>query len=526
MPLPAPNTFGLPDKFTSWYPYQDDAVTFVLDSAKRFPTEIMATGSGKSLMYAAAAHMMGARTAFLTSTKGLQAQVLSDFSSIGLVDIRGRNSYRCIRDPENKTRCDQGLCTIGVGCQHKSDLSCHYYAAYARARAANLVVTNYSYWMYQHAYGEGLGNFDLLVCDEAHAVPEIVSSFLTVKLDRRDAFMSGLLPKNYGEYNIEQWVDWARSATDTVTEEIQDLTDHIRDQGDHYIPSPKERSLLSTFRRLEKSLTRLRTMDDTWVWGSNKIEVNFSPIWPKSYCEDVLFLDVPQVTLTSATVCRKTLDLLGIPDDDIDLSEYPHPFPLEHRRLSYIPTVRMNHRATPDQIRYWLTRIDQIIGRRLDRKGIIHTVSYDRRNFVMANSLFSKHMVTHDSHNAEQVVRQFKNMPAPAILVSPSVTTGYDFPGDEAEYQIIGKIAYPDTRDKIVKARAKDDPEYPAYIAMQHLVQASGRITRQLSDFGETFIIDNNITWFLKTYKEFAPDWFKEAYKYCDGVPAAPKKEE
>jgi len=97
------------------------------------------------------------------------------------------------------------------------------------------------------------------------------------------------------------------------------------------------------------------------------------------------------------------------------------------------------------------------------------------------------------------------------VLVSPAVTTGFDFPYDAAEYQIIGKIAYPDTRNRITKARCDADPEYAPYIAMQQLVQTCGRATRAADDFSENFVIDDTFGWFMKRYHRFAPQWFKES---------------
>ena len=62
------------------------------------------------------------------------------------------------------------------------------------------------------------------------------------------------------------------------------------------------------------------------------------------------------------------------------------------------------------------------------------------------------------------------------MLVSPSVTTGWDFP--EADYLIIAKIPYPDTQPKVVKARIEEDKEWAAFTAMETLIQEAGRGSR------------------------------------------------
>jgi Rad3-related DNA helicase len=263
---------------------------------------------------------------------------------------------------------------------------------------------------------------------------------------------------------------------------------------------------------------------ETWVMDVNDKFIEFAPIWPKDYTNDVLFLDVSKSLLTSATVCGKTCEMLGVDPDINTVMEFPHSFPVKNRQLIHIPTVRMNIHATKLDIREWTRRIDQILRNRLDRKGIIHTVSYERRNHVIAQSRYSEHMMTHQTKDAIKMVHRFKEADPPAILVSPSMTTGWDFPYDDCEFQIIGKLAYPDTRNKIVKARVKEDPDYGAYVAMQQLVQACGRAVRAKDDHSENFIIDDNIRWFVKKFKAFAPKWFLESYRSTTTIPKPPRR--
>jgi Rad3-related DNA helicase len=213
------------------------------------------------------------------------------------------------------------------------------------------------------------------------------------------------------------------------------------------------------------------------------------------------------------------LDLLGIAQDEVEIEDCPSSFPVENRRVTHIPTVRLNHRSTEAEIGLWVTRIDQIIGRRLDRKGIIHTVSYDRARSIMERSACRDLMITHRSGGVAHAVSQFKRTRAPSILVSPSVTTGVDFPGDQCRYQIVAKIPFPDGRDPLVKARTEADPEYGLYLAMQAVIQASGRGCRSVDDFCETLIVDDMWTWFYSRNGHLAPGWFREAVRRQITIP-------
>ncbi len=117
-------------------------------------------------------------------------------------------------------------------------------------------------------------------------------------------------------------------------------------------------------------------------------------------------------------------------------------------------------------------------------------------------------MLSHSTNDVVAVVNKFKAIAPPAVLVSPSVTTGWDFPG--LDYIIVGKIPYPDTKDLVLQARHEDDNDWSSYLAMDTLVQECGRGTRSATDKCEVLVIDDNFQWYFYKYKNFAPAWFRE----------------
>jgi Rad3-related DNA helicase len=138
---------------------------------------------------------------------------------------------------------------------------------------------------------------------------------------------------------------------------------------------------------------------------------------------------------------------------------------------------------------------------------------------VLGGSRWANIMIGHTRQSTRSVVEQFKNARPPAVLVSPSMSTGWDFPYDTARYQIIGKVAFPDTRDPVTNRRSREDKEYPMFLAMTELQQMAGRINRAEDDYGETFIIDDNVQWFVNRYRRFASRWFLDAFKRRKVVP-------
>jgi ATP-dependent DNA helicase DinG len=526
--LPPPPAIGAPEHFSDWRAHQPPAILKATDTEKRFVAMVLPTGSGKSLTVVGASLLAGWRCAILTSTKLLQHQYTDDFSEIGMVDVRGMNAYPCVAfkdehmqyaEPSRWQSCEEGPCHAGNGCSrkptnHNPDASgCHYYDAVARARDARLVVTNYKFWLSQHYFGKGLGNFDCLVLDEAHNAPQELADFLSTELTNKD--IEGTLQAAWPNelHDVAAWGAWAKREGARVERQLETW-------------KPRSKMEMNRFRLLKavsRKLVILSTLNATdWVMTEDNGVWHFDPIWVKDH-KETLFVQTPRVILTSATFNAKTAEMLGLnPAEDMEWHEAESDFPVERRPVYYVPTVKVDFRTTPSDERQLIVKHDQIVRARQDRKGITHTVSYKRRNMLLEGSEFRDRMVIHDSRTAKSAVEQFKSAEPGALLVSPSMTTGYDFPDSQCEYQIILKIPFPDSRSPVVKARTAADKDYPAYIAMQELVQAVGRAMRSRDDQAEAFILDDNCAWFMSKYKHFAPKWFLQAYRRVNTLPTPP----
>lgn len=520
MALPPPEVFGFP--YPSWRQGQAHAIlTLAGDTpVPRFVLQIAPTGSGKSLTYMSAAILSGARTVILTSTKALQDQLIHDFVTdaipVTVADMRGKNNYQCpvLMGETQYPTADNGPCQTGWKCTMERD--CPHRQALANAAGSQVVITNYALWLaYQDLQENPLGDFDMMVLDEAHDAHNSLSDALTMSANYRHACLRPHLPPESSakDMTLSRWRSHAMATT-------QDLKAAVA--GARH--NPYHHRLLQDLAKTYTALASMSqdTLDNDWCLERVGHVTKIAPVWPAKYSYQ-LFSDIPQVLLTSATATRKTAGLLGIPDDALLVQEYPHPFPVEGRLITHVPTIRLSFRTTEGELRRWLIRIDQIVRARMDRKGIVHTVSYARRNKVVASSSCADIMHTHDRADTAAVISKFKTAQPPAVLVSPSVTTGYDFPYDQCEYQIIGKIPWPDASGPVAKARAKLDPDYAAYQAMMTLVQAAGRGTRGVDDHCETFVIDDNIQWFIRKYSAFAPGWFVDAFRQASYLPKPPR---
>lgn len=517
MILPPPSHLIGHPRFSSWYPGQDKAAAQIiswLGSDKRFLCAPIPTGLGKSLLGTIAAVLYGRRTVTLTVTKGLQDQMMRDFSYLGLVDIKGQNSYQCIQNP--LISVDVGMCHTGRECDLKS--RCLYYSHLADAKSSSLVVTNYAYWLAQNEYGGGLKLGDvedhkLLIMDEAHLARKALESHLTTTMtyseldyiddhidDHIDDYIDGDASSWDDCTSWDKWKALAKVGTKRVLEAI-DLLNDTHHSGLGYLYEHKK------LRTLLHKLSLMLELDDSWIKQKSESGITFSPVWVNSQSWR-LFRNIPKVILMSAVLSPKTVEQLGIPVEDQSWLDVPSPFEPKNTPIRHLSSVRVDRNTTPEMYRMWVRRIDRIIEDRLDKKGIVFTVSYDRAKTLLQHSEYKGIMIVHGSKDLLSKVGEFKKAAPPKILVSPAVTTGWDFPADECEYIVVGKIPYPDTRGEVSKARMKSDHDWAAFEAMETLVQETGRGTRNANDKCEVFVVDDNWNWWWKKYKHFAPDWF------------------
>lgn len=536
--LPPPDVFGLPDQFSAWRPHQDAAALAVFESAAPAIAVVAPTGFGKSPLAIAVHALMRAvnpdtRTAYLTVTKGLQEQVARDFAPMGMVQIKGQSNYECIkiRDDEGRSEgCDSGPCHAGTECELKAS-GCLYYDHFRRAKWNALVTPNYDYWLNVYRGAEkdddGLGRFDLLILDEAHSAPDKLCDFLATEIKGEvvEGVLNSRLPPR--DADLPGWGDWAGKHRQIAQQRYDYLAAAAKDHS-HRLSFDERRDL----KLLRGLLTQLSTIeiaaDDAPNWivdRSRGNDAKFDPIWPGKYLGQ-LTQGISKTLLLSATIRPKTLELLGFKRADTDFLEYPSSFPVERRPVIAIPTIAMRYGMSMDQEREWIRRVDQIIARRLDRKGIVHAVSYARAKLLVENSAHRQFMMINEPRTTQTTIAKFKAAPAPAILVSPSIGTGFDFPYTDAEYCVIVKIPFASVKENpVLKARSESDKSYLNYCAMQAVVQMAGRGMRAVDDQCETFILDaqwNN--WFLRDAQQFAPRWFLDALRTSGYIPPPPPK--
>ena len=512
---PPPVAFGFdPDRFPDWRPSQWELLRQISEHPDPHHLLVAPTGFGKSLLYVAAGLLAGGRTMILTSTKALQDQLVRDFSEMpGLFDVRGKSAYDCtlatyVPSMAHMVRRGSSAanapCSWGFQCPLRDAAGCPYYDRVREARQRELVVSNYDFWLYNPDFPR----VDTLIMDEAHQAPQELADFLSLKIEREARqYFNGRLPETE---ELEHWIDWGKWAAETVAQKLE-----------RYKSSPPS-ELLTLSRVLQKFW-----MLEQGEWVVEKLGdggVTIDCIDPAKF-GGMLWGRSGRTLMVSATANSMTAQALGIKNAKI--WEASSAFPIERRRVWAINgAVQVNYRMEEGQKRMWVSLIDRLLQQRGERKGIIHTTSFERARYVQTYSRYSLRLLLNESKTTRDVVTQFKASKSPLVLVSPSVTTGYDFPYEECEFQIIGKLPFPDMRSKANKIKAERNRDWAGYMAAQVLVQSAGRGMRAEDDLCETLIADGSFGWWWKNNRKFTPKWFQQAVGWAEigALPDPPDK--
>jgi Rad3-related DNA helicase len=521
----SPADLDLPPHFPDFRDIQRQMADFALygvsgdgEDVRRFMAMGAPTGSGKSLAAHAIGKLSGVKYVILTATKALEDQQADEFEC---VDVRGRSNYECSdrhpMQPAKVWSCEQGP---DEDCEWADTNRCTYRAKANEAAAADSFVTNYQYWMHARASNrQALEKPDnpiqLLICDEFHLAMQELGRFLGVWVSNEDlhkhanaeARAAVAAGKGAEAGTVRQpWILALQQAWNNVVHRMAAIEADYQ-SGAIAARHSKEYRRLS---KLERSLARVcqHAEDGNWLWRQTKAGIAFDCVWPKRYAERYLWSGVERVILMSATLRPKALSLLGIDPAASRFKEWPRVFPAHLAPVYWIPTGRMGRKAGEQGLEASVARMDEILDVWGHLKGLVHTPSYHLAEYYARHSRYSRSMILSQPGEQNRAATRFREGRA-CTLVSPSFSTGWDFPAEEeGSFQIIPKLPFADRSDPVVEARAESDRDHYVYEAAQQLVQASGRRNRRATDSCTTMITDDLVGNFRNYAKPFFPRWY------------------
>jgi ATP-dependent DNA helicase DinG len=395
---------------------------------------------------------------------------------------------------------------IGKRCTHHTD--CWANQARARAADSDVVVTNMHMLMANIQYaGAVLPPFQVLVCDEAHKLPEVardclgfgVSYYGVQRLARwikRHTEQSGLARRldTAAERLFEQVADYYRSQrysqwlsepnfvdASTVTRLLEEARALAVNRAEGVFLTPPERARAEKVAeqaetiktRLEAGVEQSGDQNVYWLEEHKKgwVSIEARPVEVGGILHTQLFDAVPSVVLVSATmttgnnfgflrrelgVPSGAMEVIGeTPFDWMEQSRFIVPAGIPDPPTGYFPTIQEKQQREREWSIAVADCLEEVIAAAEGRTLALFT---SRRNMdhaaaqLAAGGLPGALLVQEPGATLQALVKRFREEPHSVLLGVASFWTGLDVPGDTLSVVFIDRLPFPAPTDPVTAA--------------------------------------------------------------------------
>lgn len=515
-------------------PGQSEALAFIRQAASEGFKDIVIeapTGTGKSAIGTTLAYWVNtfedfapecAPGAYYACTqKMLQDQLETDTPKHvqgrrGLVSLKASIEYPCAK----YKNCGAGTRT--GRCQNVKNGSCTYFRQKAAFMSCTIGVTNYPFLFAEHVY---VGKFPprrVFVMDECHNLEQEIVRFSDVKLD------------------VDTFTKWT-SGTKPFPKAIANLAEFVNYLNNVYLPEIKltYASFMSAAEfendemainaatldqhicKVNRAVKLITENPRGWVyWTSEdrkkRPEYIAQPLDAAPFFKELVpHLGDLRVYMSAYPGARKIFcRSLGLEPSKVAWLTLGSQFLPKKRPVVICPIGSMGRKSLESTLPSFLRMTEKIVSKRPE-KGLIHCHSYKLGDAIFQHLSQTPHasriIYPKSADEREEAFRRHSTSDESTIIITPSMTEGFDFNNDLARWQIIAKVPYPSLGDARVAAKKDQDPDWYALMAVKGIIQASGRIVRSESDFGATYITDADFGYLWEKYSTFFPRWWKEA---------------
>lgn len=525
---------GLPAKFDKWRSGQAELVDKISASEKKTFLLDAPVGTGKTLIAIAthqsriidrvgkqvlarltgeSAKSFDRRCIFITRTKQLQDQILADFPAAKT--MKGRNNFPCMKHADEFPDITAEDCVNPGECDFR-ETTCPYYIAKRAAAMAPLAVLNTSYYLTE---ANGPGQFsgsDLLVVDEVDTLEDDLMKHIQLQISTKQLARFGLEPPR--DTSVQGWLNWGSSLDLNSRAAQMEFKIDLKPESQWTDVEIKGRRQANRMRAFQQKISSfLAEFDYSWIFNEEEkddgeIVWTFKPVRIRSYVDYYMWRHADQVLGMSGTILDPEImaDDLGIDSWDYELA--PCPFPVENRPIFYKPVVNMTYRTQREQLPILAAEVKNTIDRYPGDKVLVHTTSFAVRDYLL-RAIDDYRLMSHNSNNREEALREFKRSDRPMVMLSPSYDRGVDLPNDLCRCVIVCKVPYISMGDPQVKARLNipGGNKWYRLKACQAIMQMTGRGVRHENDTCDTYIFDKQFGRLRLEMGRYFPDWWLEA---------------
>jgi Rad3-related DNA helicase len=206
---------------------------------------------------------------------------------------------------------------------------------------------------------------------------------------------------------------------------------------------------------------------------------------------------------------------LGLDPSNVAWLNLNSTFPVSNREIFMTLIGSMSKRNRDQTLPELLDFTVKIMDSYPDTKGIIHCNSYDLGNIIYDKLQGTVHgsrlIYPRTAEERETLFARHRLAKHGTVIISPSMTEGFDFAEDLARWQIIAKVPFPYLGDRQVAAKKELSADWYDLQAVMSIIQACGRIVRSDTDVGHTYILDSDFINLWERHQDMFPRWWTDA---------------
>ena len=280
------------------------------------------------------------------------------------------------------------------------------------------------------------------------------------------------------------------------------------------------------FQRFMKAKNEVESKPENFIINNPFIvdkkfkSITIKPLDISEYIQQ--FFVTPFQIFMSATIDKESFcENMGIPSDQVAMVDTPYsPFPVENRKIEFLNTAGLAYNTSKENEDKVISKIDEILSKHKDERGIILTSSKTRCKNIIANiSPENKkriricHSRNKDGKTQDEVIKEHSESKN-GVLLSSSLWQGVDLKDDLARFQIISKIPYPNYTERWVAAKRKRYSRWYTSQTLVKLLQGFGRSIRNEKDWAITYVLDSAVQRLLTESRSMVPKAYYDVLKW------------
>ena len=543
-------------------PFQKEAILSLIENiltGKKVQVIEAPTGSGKSYIAIIAAGVLYQhfrKTSYiLVSDVTLFRQYEKDLNKFNLRwgCICGKDNYLCSQNGECFSNSKCQINNISV--QKLSDpitakeegyfcaTSCKYIKEHKRAMAAPITVMTYQLWfismcLMKDTDGVAFPKKDIVICDEAHKLADIVQSqfsprismgemeYLSVidnfmethgdefdnpsvnpgfqKFNQTYEIMKLVYNKNYSDINekrrdLKMLFDRFYDLFNKLSGLYEELTDIVK-EAPHPQPYYKVlkafRAMINDYCRMElyKRVIEQKGISNFIPSLTNDEVIEFNCACEAELIKETFHKEASQEILMSATIGDADIymGLIGATDFSKYAMEVPSIFDFSKSPIYFSSKYKMSYTEKANSLPHILEVIKEILNKHKSERGIIHSGTYEISKAIydsLPPDLKTRIIFYNNAKGRSEAIALYKKF-TNKILMGPSILEGLDFEGDLCRFIIIAKLPYASLSNNLVQAKMELYPNWYQYDCVNKITQGIGRGVRSETDYCSTYIVD------------------------------------